>query len=64
MRATTKRRIVSQGIARECKSTASVIANFKRVVKEGDLRLHPLVTHLVGKDVLEKMGAMKVGGEA
>lgn len=32
---------------------ASVIANFKPVVKESALRLHPLVTRLVDK---EKVG--------
>ena len=37
--------------------TASVIANFKQVVKDGDLRLHPLITRLVDKETLEKMGA-------
>ena len=49
-------------IAPDRKTTASVIANFKQVVKEGDLRLHPLVTRLVDAEVLEKMGAQKVGG--
>jgi len=44
-------------IAPDQKITASVIANFKQVVKDGDLRLHPIVTKLVDKDVLEKMGA-------
>ena len=40
---------------------ASVIANFKQVVKDGDLRLHPLITRLVDKETLEKMGAKPVG---
>ena len=48
-------------IAPDQKITASVIANFKQVVKDGDLRLHPLVTKLVDKDVLEKMGAKQIG---
>ena len=43
--------------------TASVIANFKQVVKDGDLRLHPLITQAVDKETLEKMGAKKVGDE-
>ena len=38
------------------------MANFKQVVKDGDLRLHPIVTRLVDAEVLEKMGAQKVGG--
>lgn len=41
--------------------TTSVIASFKQVVKDGDLRLHPLVTKLVDKDVLAKMGARPQG---
>lgn len=47
-------------IAPNQKMTTSVIASFKQVVKEGDLRLHPIVTKLVDKDVLEKMGAKPV----
>jgi hypothetical protein len=37
-----------------------VIANFKQVVKDGDLRLHPIVTRLVDAETLEKMGASKI----
>lgn len=37
--------------------TAKVISNFRQVVKEGDLRMHPIISRLVDKDVLEKMGA-------
>ncbi len=44
-------------IAPDQKTTASVLANFKQVVKEGDLRLHPIIGRLVDKDVLERMGA-------
>ena len=40
---------------------ASVIANFKQVLKDEDLRLHPLITRLVDKETLEKIGAKKVG---
>lgn len=47
-------------IAPDQKMTASVIASFKQVVKDGDLRLHPVVTKLVDKDVLEKMGAKQI----
>ena len=35
--------------------------NFKQVIKNGDLRLHPLITRLVDKETLEKMGAKPVG---
>ncbi len=47
-------------IAPDQKMAASVIASFKQVVKDGDLRLHPVVTKLVDKDVLEKMGAKQI----
>ncbi|CZF77829.1 toxin-activating lysine-acyltransferase [Grimontia marina] len=39
-------------------ATAKVIRNFKQVVKEGDLKIHPLVAKLVEPSVLEGMGAM------
>ncbi|WP_246066762.1 toxin-activating lysine-acyltransferase [Aliiroseovarius halocynthiae] len=44
-------------IAPDTKTTTSVIANFKHVVKDGDLRMHPVITHLVDKETLTKMGA-------
>jgi hemolysin-activating ACP:hemolysin acyltransferase len=47
-------------IAPDRKTTASVIANFKQVVKDGSLRLHPLVTRLVDPETLQKMGAEKI----
>lgn len=46
-------------IAPNQKTTANVIANFKQVVKDGDLRLHPIVTRLVDAETLEKVGAQK-----
>ena len=48
-------------IAPDRGAAAAVIANFKQVAKEGELRLHPLVPRLVDKDVLERMGATKMG---
>lgn len=48
-------------IAPDQKTTTSVIANFKQVVKEGALRLHPIITRLVDEDVLKRMGAEKIG---
>jgi cytolysin-activating lysine-acyltransferase len=51
-------------IAPDQKTTASVIANFKQVVKEGGLRLHPLITKLVDEDTLKKMGAEKIASAA
>lgn len=46
-------------IAPNKKTTANVIANFKQVVKNGDLRLHPIVTKLVDEETLKKMGAKR-----
>ncbi|WP_271079002.1 toxin-activating lysine-acyltransferase [Aurantiacibacter sp. MUD61] len=50
-------------IAVDQKATAAVIANFRQVVKEGSLKLHPVITRLVDKETLEKMGASQLGGE-
>jgi cytolysin-activating lysine-acyltransferase len=50
-------------IAPNQKLTTSVIANFKQVVKEGDLHIHPLVTRLVDPETLKKMGAAPVAGK-
>ncbi|HEX8061743.1 MAG TPA: toxin-activating lysine-acyltransferase [Allosphingosinicella sp.] len=49
-------------IAPDAKSTARVIANFKQVVKQGSLRLHPHVARLVDQDTLKKMGAERLPG--
>ena len=46
-------------IAPDQRATASVIANFRQVVKEGSLKLHPLITRLVDEETLQKMGASK-----
>ena len=52
-------------IAPDAKSTASVIANFRQVVKEGSLRLHPLIARLVDAETLDKLGLKRDGaGEA
>ncbi len=42
-------------IAPDRKSTGQVIANFRQVVKEGDLRIHPQVAGLVEGDMRGKM---------
>lgn len=49
-------------IASDQRSTASVIANFRQVVKQGSLKLHPLITRLVDRETLEKMGATRGPG--
>lgn len=46
-------------IASDQRSVASVIANFRQVVKEGGLKLHPLITKLIDAETLEKMGATR-----
>jgi hemolysin-activating ACP:hemolysin acyltransferase len=46
-------------IAPDRKTIGMVIGNFRQVVKEGYLRLHPLITRLVDPETLEKMGARK-----
>ena len=51
-------------IAPDQRTTANVIANFKQVVKEGSLRLHPIVTRLVDAETLAKMGAEKMSAPA
>lgn len=50
-------------IAPNSKMTASVIANFRQVVKSGGLRLHPLITRLVDPETLRSMGAEKIGAD-
>lgn len=50
-------------IAPDQKTTANVIGNFKQVVKEGSLRLHPIITRLVDEETLKKMGAEKFAGQ-
>jgi cytolysin-activating lysine-acyltransferase len=47
-------------VAPDQRTTANVIANFKQVVKEGNLRLHPIITRLVDTETLAKMGAEKI----
>ena len=46
-------------IAPDQASATAVIANVKQVVKDGDLRLHPVIGRLVDQETLEKMGAVQ-----
>jgi cytolysin-activating lysine-acyltransferase len=48
-------------IAADQRATTSVVANFKQVLKEGQLRLHPLIARLIDPETLKKMGAEKIG---
>lgn len=47
-------------VAPDQRIAANVIGNFRQVVKEGSLRLHPIVTRLVDPETLQKMGAEKM----
>jgi len=51
-------------IAPDSKAIAAVIANFRQVVKEGALRLHPIVARMVDEETLKKMGAAKLQADA
>lgn len=42
-------------LASDAKTTSSVITNFRQVAKDGELRLHPIITRLVDEEMLEKM---------
>jgi hemolysin-activating ACP:hemolysin acyltransferase len=44
-------------IAPNAEASGAVVANFKSLVTQGELRLHPLISRLVDKDTLETMGA-------
>jgi cytolysin-activating lysine-acyltransferase len=49
-------------IAPSPRLATSVLANFKQVIKEGDLRIHPMVAKLVEPEALKKMGASQMSG--
>ncbi|WP_284162953.1 hypothetical protein [Frigidibacter sp. SD6-1] len=42
-------------------TTGRVIANFRQVVKEGDLRMHPQIGGLIDAEMLRKIGAAQAG---
>lgn len=46
-------------IAPNSKACTNVFANFHQVVKDGELRFHPLIALLVDPNILQKMGARK-----
>jgi hemolysin-activating ACP:hemolysin acyltransferase len=46
-------------IAQDQAGTARVIGNFRQVVKEGELRLHPMIERLVAEETLSKMRASR-----
>lgn len=49
-------------IAPTQKLASLVVANFRQVVKEGELRIHPMAARMVDKDMLERMAAASAGG--
>lgn len=51
-------------IASDEKTTGAVLANFKQVVKNGKLRLHPIIGRLLDKATLEKMQGTQVQTDA
>ena len=51
-------------IAPNQRATATVIANFRQVAKQGSLRLHPIITRLVDEETLTRMGAEKMPAPA
>ena len=48
-------------IAPDAKTTMAVLSNFGKVIKSGNLRLHPLIGKLVDEETLKKLGAEKMG---
>ena len=51
-------------IATDRKTVGKVIANFRKVAKEGELHLHPLIRQLVDAETLERMGATSAPAKA
>ena len=45
-------------VAPSQKLSTSVLANFRQVVKEGQVRIHPIVAKMVDPELLKKMGAV------
>jgi hemolysin-activating ACP:hemolysin acyltransferase len=45
-------------VAPSQKLSTSVLANFRQVIKEGQVRIHPIVAKMVDPELLKKMGAV------
>jgi len=41
--------------------TTAVIANFRQILTEGEIFIHPMVTRTIDREVLEKLGARPIG---
>lgn len=50
-------------VAPDRATVATVIGNFRKVIKQGELRLHPMISRLVDAETLEKMGARKTSDD-
>jgi len=46
-------------VTSNAKITSAVIRNFRQVAKEGELRLHPVISRLVDPELLAQMGARR-----
>lgn len=46
-------------ITQDSRTTANVIANVRQLMKDGALKLHPIITRLVDGETLKKMGAVQ-----
>ncbi len=51
-------------IAPSQRLTTAVIANFRQVLTEGEICIHPMVTRTMDREVLEKLGARPIGAPA
>jgi hemolysin-activating ACP:hemolysin acyltransferase len=51
-------------VAPDRATTSSVVANFRRLAKGGELRLHPGVLRLVDPETLERMGVRRASASA
>jgi cytolysin-activating lysine-acyltransferase len=49
-------------IAPDAKLTTAVIANFKQVIKQSEMRIHPIVARMVDPQDLKKMGLRPMTG--
>lgn len=46
-------------IAPDEQRVTAVIANFKQVIKEGDLCIHPIISRIIGQKVMEELGVQR-----
>ena len=51
-------------IAPSLELTTAVVTNFHQVVKENEIRIHPIVARMIDPETLEKMGAKSIKANA